>query len=127
MNIELINGLPIVSFPLTYNNQTILLNNVLLDTGCSTTIFDTDVVDQIGLEIDFINGRSVRMFGVGGQSELCYQQEISNLEIDNLSLQSFNIQLGITKDSYGFEAILGIDIMLYFGFKIDFVNLKVFK
>jgi hypothetical protein len=127
MNIELINGLPIVSFPLTYNNQTILLNNVLLDTGCSTTIFDTDVVDQIGLEIDFINGRSVRMFGVGGQSELCYQQEISNLEIDNLSLKSFNIQLGITKDSYGFEAILGIDIMLYFGFKIDFVNLKVFK
>lgn len=127
MNIELINGLPIVSFPLTYNNQTILLNNVLLDTGCSTTIFDTDVVDQIGLEIDFINGRSVRMFGVGGQSELCYQQEISNLVIDNLSLQSFNIQLGITKDSYGFEAILGIDIMLHFGFKIDFVNLKVFK
>lgn len=127
MNIELINGLPIVSFPLTYNNQTILLNNVLLDTGCSTTIFDTDVVDQIGLEIDFINGRSVRMFGVGGQSELCYQQEISNLAIDNLSLQSFNIQLGITKDSYGFEAILGIDIMLHFGFKIDFVNLKVFK
>ncbi len=127
MNIELINGLPIVSFPLIYNNQTILLNNVLLDTGCSTTIFDTDVVDQIGLEIDFINGRSVRMFGVGGQSELCYQQEVSNLSIDNLSLQKFNIQLGITKDSYGFEAILGIDIMLYFGFKIDFVNLKVFK
>lgn len=125
MNIELINGLPIVSFPLTYNNQTILLNNVLLDTGCSTTIFDTDVVDQIGLEIDFINGRSVRMFGVGGQSELCYQQEVSHLSIDNLSLQKFNIQLGITKDSYGFEAILGIDIMLYFGFKIDFVNLKV--
>lgn len=125
MNIELINGLPIVSFPLTYNNQTILLRNVLLDTGCSTTIFDTDVVDQIGLEIDFINGRSVRMFGVGGQSELCYQQRVTNLLLDNLSLQSFNIQLGITNDSYGFEAILGIDIMLHFGFKIDFVNLKI--
>ncbi|WP_410511527.1 aspartyl protease family protein [Paenibacillus sp. BR2-3] len=125
MKIQLVNGLPIISFPLTYNNQTILLNNVLLDTGCSTTIFDTDIVDKVGLEIDFISGKSVRMFGVGGQSELCYQQAVSNLLIDHLSLQNFTIQLGITKESYGFEAILGIDIMLHFGFKIDFVNLKV--
>ena len=125
MNIHLVKGLPIISFPLTYNSQTILLTNVLLDTGCSTTIFDTDIVDQIGLEIDFINGRAVRMFGVGGQSELCYQQEVSNLLIDTLSLQNFNIQLGITKESYGFEAILGIDIMIHFGFIIDFVDLQV--
>ncbi len=79
MKIHLINGLPIVSLPLSYKNKSTLLHNVLLDTGCSTTIFDTDLVEPIGLDIDFINGKSVRMYGVGGLSELCYQQIVSNL------------------------------------------------
>ena len=46
------------------------LNDVLLDTGCSTTILDTDEVEAIGLIIDRANGRPRRMYGVGGESEL---------------------------------------------------------
>lgn len=125
MKIELIHGLPIISFPLSFNNKTIFLNNVLLDTGCSTTIFDTDIVEPIGLDIDFIQGKSVRMYGVGGQSELCYQQSISNLYVDKLLLNNFTIQLGITRESYGFDAILGLDVMHKFGLKLDFKNLMV--
>ncbi|OXM82454.1 aspartyl protease family protein [Paenibacillus rigui] len=125
MKIHLTNGLPIVSFPLSFNNTSIFLNNVLLDTGCSTTIFDTDVVEPIGLDIDFINGKSVRMYGVGGQSELCYQQVVSCLGIDNIILKNFTIQLGLTKEPYGFDAILGVDILFSFGLKIDFENLVV--
>ncbi|AJY73458.1 aspartyl protease family protein [Paenibacillus beijingensis] len=126
MNIQLINGLPIISLPLSYNNKSTVLSKVLLDTGCSTTIFDTDAVEPIGLEIDFINGKSVRMYGVGGQSELCYQQSVSNLTIETILLQNFTIQLGLTKEPYGFDAILGVDILSSFGLKIDFENLIVF-
>ena len=125
MKIELINGLPITSLPLSYSGKTILLNNILLDTGCSITIFDTDSVEPIGLDIDFINGKSVRMYGVGGQSELCYQQVISNLYLNDLVLNNFMIQLGLTKEPYGFDAILGVDILYSFGLKIDFKNLIV--
>jgi len=64
------------------------------------TIFDTDLVESIGLEIDFINGKAVRMSGIGGLSELCYQQLVSN-------------------------AILGVDVMAHFGLKLDFSNLHV--
>lgn len=67
------------------------------------------------------------MYGVGEQSELCYQQTISNLTIDNLFLNKFSIQLGITKESYGFEAILGVDVMFKYGLKIDFENLELLK
>ncbi|MFW5438672.1 hypothetical protein [Paenibacillus apiarius] len=125
MKIHLINGLPIVSLPLSYKNKSTLLHNVLLDTGCSTTIFDTDLVEPIGLDIDFINGKSVRMYGVGGLSELCYQQIISNLSIDSILLKDFTIQLGLTKEPYGFDAILGVDFLHTYGLKIDFENLVV--
>ncbi|MNW30067.1 hypothetical protein D3C74_69420 [compost metagenome] len=42
MNIRLQNGLPIVSVTLTYNDQSVILQNVLFDTGCAATVFDTD-------------------------------------------------------------------------------------
>lgn len=125
MKIHLVNGLPIVSLPLSYNNKSTLLNNVLLDTGCSTTIFDTDVVEPIGIDIDFINGKSVRMYGVGGLSELCYQQIISDLSIDNIVLKDFTIQLGLTKEPYVFDAILGVDFLYKYGLKIDFEKLVI--
>ncbi len=89
-------------------------------------VFNENSINQRSSDYLFpIRGKSIRMFGIGGQSELCYQQAVSNLFIDHLHLQNFTIQLGITKESYGFEAILGLDIMLHFGFKIDFVNLEV--
>lgn len=102
MKIELINGLPIVALSLTYKHKSISLDNVLLDTGCATTIFDTDSVEPIGLDPNFINGKSVRMYGVGGQSELCYQQNVQDLKINHFLLESFTIQLGLTKEPYGF-------------------------
>ena len=125
MNIIIINGLPIVTLSLTYKNKSISLENALLDTGCSTTIFDTDSVEPIGLDPDFINGRSVRMYGVGGLSELCFQQTIHGLQINHILLESFSIQLGLTREPYGFDAILGVDILSAFGLKIDFEKLIV--
>lgn len=81
MKIPLINGLPIVSLPLSYKNKSTLIHNVLLDTGCSTTIFDTDLVEPI--------------------------------------------QLGLTKEPSGFDAILGVDFLYTYGLKKDFENLVV--
>lgn len=120
MKIVMQDGLPIVSFTLTYRETTICLNNVLLDTGCAITIFDTDKVEKIGLTIDRAKGRPRRMYGVGGESELCYEQTVSNLKIDNFLLDSFEIQLGITKETYGFNGILGVDFMITTGLTIDF-------
>ncbi|WP_231559737.1 hypothetical protein [Bacillus sp. UNC322MFChir4.1] len=41
MNIRMEHGLPIASFTVHYDGNTLLLDNVLLDTGCATTIFDS--------------------------------------------------------------------------------------
>lgn len=120
MKIQMQEGLPIVSVALAYKGKAIQLDEILLDTGCSTTIFDTDEVEKVGLIIDRNNGRPRRMYRVDGESELCYEQTVDGLEIDCFSLNSFQLQLGITKETYGFNGILGVDFMIESGLIIDF-------
>lgn len=127
MKIQMEDGLPIVSVSLGYKGRILVLDNVLLDTGCSNTIFDTDEVEEVGLVIDRGNGKPRRMYGVGGESELCYEQTVTELEIDNFLLDSFQLQLGITKETYGFNGILGIDFMLKSSLVIDFKEKIAFR
>lgn len=120
MKIQIQDGLPIVSFHMIYKGNKMCLNNILLDTGCSTTIFDTDMVEEAGLTINRLNGKPRRMYGVGRESELCYEQTVSNLKIGTYLMDSFTIQLGITKETYGFNGILGVDFMMKSSLIIDF-------
>lgn len=76
MKILMEEGLSIVSVSLGYKGKIIRLDNLPLDTGCSTIIFDTNEVEQVGLIIDRKNGRPRRMYGVGGESELWYEQTV---------------------------------------------------
>jgi hypothetical protein len=125
MKIRLHNGLPIVSLTITHNDKTAVLSNVLFDTGCAATVFETDQLAQIGVHIDFIHGRAKRMYGVGGTSELCYEQKVPKLKIEHIRLDSFPIQLGSIHDSYGFDGILGIDFMIKAKLKIDFETMQI--
>jgi hypothetical protein len=125
MNIRMENGLPIVSLEIEHLGKVDVLRKVLLDTGCATTIFDTDLLAQIGIELDIIHGKTKRMYGVGGYSELCYEQKVNNITIDGQKLSSFLLQLGMIKEIYGFDGILGIDFMIRTGMIIDFKNFSV--
>ncbi len=125
MNIRLKNGLPIVSLTLIQNHQTIQLSNVLFDTGCAATIFDTDLLSRIGIYMDFIHGRAKRMYGVGGTSEVCYEQVIPHLWIEHFQLESFPVQLGSVQEPYGFDGILGIDFMMKTKCKVDFEIMRI--
>lgn len=109
MKIHLQKGLPIVSMNLSCNNQSILLPNLLFDTGCAATVFDTDALAQLDISIDFINGKAKRMYGVGGRSEICYEQIIPELQFEHFVLNDFPVQLGAIQESYGFDGIIGID------------------
>lgn len=125
MKIRLQNGLPIVSLTLSRNDQTIVLNNVLFDTGCAATVFDTDALAAIGIYIDFINGRAKRMYGVGGTSEVCYEQQISEFRIEEVILDDCSIQLGSIQEPYGFDGIVGIDFMIRAKCKVNFETMTI--
>lgn len=125
MKLRMEEGLPLVSLSIEHGSRSIELHDVLLDTGCAKTIFDTDLLEQVGIELDIINGTAKRMYGVGGHGELCYEQTVKNIRIDSVLLPSFPLQLGMTREAYGFDGILGIDFMLKAGMCIDLSSLTV--
>ncbi|WEG10837.1 aspartyl protease family protein [Pullulanibacillus sp. KACC 23026] len=111
MHISTESGLAIARLTLTYQNKSLLLKNVLLDTGCVMTIFDTDVVEKIGLVPDRKKGRLVFMIGIGGRSDCCVEQVTPSLTFDEVTLYGFRHQIGSIYHRYGFEAILGNDFL----------------
>lgn len=123
MKIRIENGLPIVSLRIEYQDKKIELNNVLIDTGSSNTIIDADLAGDVGIEIDPFKGEAKRMYGVGGESELCYEQPVSRLIID--SKEDFRLQLGITRETYGFDAILGSDYFIAQKSIIDYKSYSI--
>ncbi|GGF89616.1 hypothetical protein GCM10010913_08790 [Paenibacillus aceti] len=65
------------------------------------------------------------MYGVGGRSEICYEQIIPKLQFEHFVLNDFPIQLGSIQESYGFDGIIGIDFMIRTKCKVDFHIMEI--
>ncbi|WP_052769993.1 hypothetical protein [Paenibacillus sp. IHB B 3415] len=65
------------------------------------------------------------MYGVGGTSEICYEQQIPGFCIEDIALTDFPIQLGSILEPYGFDGIIGIDFMMKAKCKVDFETIII--
>ncbi|WP_100012885.1 hypothetical protein [Lentibacillus sediminis] len=125
MELRIEKGILLAKVALEFHGEELLLNNVIVDTGSSDTIFDTDLLAEIGLFVDYVNGIPTVMYGVGGKGEVCNQQLVSELYVDGQSLNQFPLQLGMTQDIYGFDGFIGLDFMMKTNMVVDFAELAV--
>ncbi|MGG3965798.1 retropepsin-like aspartic protease [Heyndrickxia faecalis] len=126
MKFHMVDHLPLVSVEIDYNGNKKIFNNVLLDTGCSSTILDTDLCEEVGLMLDLENAITRKMYGIGG-TEICIEQKVSGMAIDKFRLIDFTIQLGDVREMHGFDGIIGTDFFLANNCIIDFKNMEVRK
>jgi hypothetical protein len=125
MELRVENGLLVARLVIEFNEKKLILNNVIVDTGCSDTIFDTDLLAEIGVYVDYANGIPTIMYGVGGKGEVCNQQLVTDLYVDGIKLTRFPLQLGLTQDIYGFDGFIGLDFMMTTNMIVDFSELEV--
>ncbi len=123
MNIQLRDGLPFVTVSVTYQGQTALLANGLLDTGSAGTVLSTDRLLEIGLTME-PQDPLYRIHGVGG-SEFVFGKAVDRIELDELHVENFKIEVGAL--AYGIElnGILGLDFLLAVGANIDLARLQI--
>lgn len=126
MKFEMDDHLPLVAVQIEYNGMKKTFSNVLLDTGCSSTILDTDLCEEIGLMLDLDNAITRKMYGIGG-TEICIEQNVKGLKIDKFQLNDFTIQLGDVREMHGFDGIIGSDFFLANKLIINFGNMEVRK
>jgi hypothetical protein len=116
-------GLPFCEITIEYKGNSIILDNILFDTGSGGTILKMDKMDLIGITIEKEDTIET-ISGVGG-IEFVYKKVINKIVFGNLIVNNFSIEIGVM--DYGFEinGILGIDFMRHIGAIIDLDKMLV--
>jgi hypothetical protein len=123
MKIRVQGGLPFVSLQLTQGKQSIILRNVVLDTGSAGTILQTDLVTQVGVRLepdDLIS----EVHGIGGV-EFVVAKQVDLISVDGLATRNFTIEIGAMDYGFNFDGILGFDFLQQTGAVIDLAAMEI--
>lgn len=111
-------GVPFAEIELINDGKRVKLSKVLIDTGSGTTIISTETAIELGLDQqpdDEINLVS----GIGG-TESVYEKHVSKIILDSVLINDFKVDVGAMLYSFGFDAIIGSDLLKKAKAIIDF-------
>ncbi|MNI02558.1 hypothetical protein D3C73_554400 [compost metagenome] len=117
MKIHLQHGLPFVSVTVVFRGNELRMDNVLLDTGSASTLFNADLVRGIGV-IPEGNDVVDTIRGVGG-IEYVYTKSLDAIHFDNFNIEEFQVEIGSMDYGMEIDGIIGFDFMLAAGLVID--------
>jgi hypothetical protein len=117
------NGLPFISVVLTHHHSQIKLDNILLDTGSAGTIFSIDNLSTINI-LPNENDKIHRIRGVGGV-EYVFEKIIDIIEVGDLKLENFPIEIGQVNYGFNIQGILGVNFLKETNATINFEKLKL--
>ncbi|MFF2482430.1 retropepsin-like aspartic protease [Paenibacillus sp. NPDC058071] len=123
MNIVQEHGLPFVSVTIIFKGNELKMNKVLLDTGSASTLFNADLVREIGVvpeENDVVD--TIR--GVGGV-EYVYTKSMDAIHFDDRSIEHFQVEIGSMDYGMDIDGIIGFDFMKSAGLLIDTQSMLV--
>src|SRR5258708_25956755 len=121
--ITIIDGLAFGSVVLQDNNRQIHIDNVLLDTGSGGSVFRTHDLEDIGVMLE--RSDQLRFLtGIGGQ-EPVIEKRIDRIEVGNLSLSPYTIELGAVQYGYNILGVLCMAFLLHVGATINFRDLTL--
>ena len=110
MNIHVRRNLPFVTVTLSNGGRTVVIPDVLLDTGSAGCVFKEEDVRQVGLLFD--EATSFRTFrGIGGTERLWIQQ-VARIAVESLEVRNIKVGISVEDYGYGIRGILGMDFLL---------------
>lgn len=123
MNLSIRYGLPFLPATIEYNNRSLTLENVLLDTGSASTLFHVErlmAVNWVMEPDDMIR----RIRGVGG-TEFVFSKQVDALSVGRLRVAQFEIEVGAMEYGFELDGIIGLDFLRADGAKIDLGELTI--
>lgn len=88
----------------------------IIDTGSGGTAVE---VDRFNINLLSRNARTVTLRGVGGKQD-AFAQTVSSVRIGEFEAKDFEIEFCDLKDDFGFEAVVGSDLLDKLGAVIDY-------
>jgi predicted aspartyl protease len=125
LNLRIERGLLFAQITIFHAGQPLTLERVLVDTGSAGTIFQTAVLQRIGIEYS-PDDEMHRIRGIGG-TEFVFSKRLDRVQIGDLSVSDLSVEVGWM--DYGFElhGILGLDFLRKSAALIDLAALELRK
>lgn len=123
--VGIVGGLPFVSVVIEYRKRRVGIENVLMDTGSAGCIFPTDLLHAVGLTYepeDIVH----RIRGVGG-SEFVFAKRVDRMEVGDLVVTDFEIEVGAMNYGFPIDGIIGTDFLTSVGCIIDLERFEIRK
>jgi predicted aspartyl protease len=124
INIEFKDGLLFTSLEIFFRGNSVIIDNVVIDTGAAETILSPDVVEEIGIfaELDdYVHS----YYGVGGSLHNFYSKTVDRINIGTLNLNNAKLDFGVIDPQGHINGLLGLDILLQFNALIDLKKLTL--
>ncbi|MCC6220216.1 MAG: clan AA aspartic protease [Deltaproteobacteria bacterium] len=121
VSLRLVHNLPFVSVEISANSRSIILHNVLLDTGSATSVFSADKMVELGLFCAADDNLYV-ISGIGGE-DYVFSKTVDSISIGHLRVTSYEIEIGALDYGFQFDAIIGMNFLRVTNAKIDCENL----
>lgn len=105
MRIHLQHGFPFVSIKIVFKGYELRMDNVLLDTGSANTLFNADLVRDIGVVPEGSDAVDT-IRGVGG-IEYVYTKILDAIHFGNFSIEEFQVEIGSMDYGMDIDGIIG--------------------
>jgi hypothetical protein len=125
ISFRIVDGLPFVEVTISANNKSVVLNDVLIDTGSAGSIFAADAMLDLGLLPNGDDDLYV-IRGVGG-TEYVFSKTVEKVTLGSVSLDNFKIEVGAMDYGFNMDGILGVDYLLKAKLIVDFYSLSIEK
>jgi len=125
IKLRLLHELPIVGIDVVFKGKKLYLENVLLDTGSAGTIFDADVVADIGVRPEDTDQTAI-LHGIGG-TEIVFTKWFDSVTLGDSSVSPCKIQIGAMDYGIEIQGIVGFDFIRAANLVIETVEMRVYS
>lgn len=119
-------GLLYTSIELRYKEKSIIIEDVIIDTGASHTIIATEYLEQMDIPL-LDNDELVKATGYGGM--VCYsiRKRLDQIRCGNLVLKDMKLDFGVIDPNDKINGLIGLDFLIAAKSIIDLVDLSIYN
>lgn len=123
MKLTIEEGLAFVEVTLHHEGRSVHLSRVMVDTGSAGSLFATDHMTAIGIELRG-EDRMHRIYGVGG-FEAVFMRRVDRIVVGDREASNFVVEIGGMKYGFEIDGILGMDFLLVAQAVVDLKRLEL--
>ncbi len=119
-------GLLYTSIELKFKEKSIVIEDVIIDTGASHTIIATEYLEEMDIPL-LDDDELVKAIGYGGM--ICYsiRKRLDEIRCGNLVLEDIKLDFGFIDPKDRINGLIGLDFLIGAKTIIDLVDLTLYE